>query len=82
MKKESGSPWRFCANQIIGQQFPFLGKQKYTEIKNTYFRRMTVELVLFITNEKTEEDTYTHYKFARKDIRPHIRLVLTGGGGM
>ena len=26
---------------------------------------MTVELVLFITNEKTEEDTYTHYKFAR-----------------
>ena len=24
-----------------------------------------VELVLFITNEKTEEDTYTHYKFAR-----------------
>ena len=24
-----------------------------------------LELVLFITNEKTEEDTYTHYKFAR-----------------
>ena len=24
-----------------------------------------VELVLFITNERTEEDTYTHYKFAR-----------------
>lgn len=26
---------------------------------------MTVELVLFITNETTEEDTYTRYKFAR-----------------
>jgi len=26
---------------------------------------MAVELVLFITNEKTEEDTYTRYKFAR-----------------